>query len=660
MAEQPPHLRITLNDILSFPYRLCHPPPAVGKVRSWSVTPFVDVKLDDVLARKHIPPLGLKDFEEYLIFVEQAPENLYFILWLQDYTARHATWGQRAQVARPAGGNTLPPDSSLALFYARAKQTFFTPNAAFELDVPSDILAPFHAPSFRSNSPGNRVRSYSLQWQAQVVHPDPSIFNDLEAEVRLKLEQSLSEFIRAASTNVGSTRAACGITAGITFLLLAGLVPLVLETGNWTMGPHSRLMRLVSLPGIWLGLTILIASLHGVCIMIYVFGDIRQLRKFELERPPISRPIPVGPVTNPTLPKPAMTVAPAPCPPVVQPPSQNDSQGSRQIMPPSEPQTTHYFPSTASLSSAHSSSEDACDEISSIESFDISPAYFDPFPAPEGPATSAAFYRTTAMPVHSLPPQPSPPARVAVDPNACAFPAVTYIPPDVRARHPHLASYTHPLPRPQSTRANASVTPAVGARFIPPDDLEPASPCDTSATAIERCEDAADELERGYRKDRPCPEPAKPVFDFDLLPIPVKPMPAAVNKPLPSIPPRKSSTASEQHHQRTPESILGRIQYKCNTRAYHADTSAVSEKYTGSPGQPHSSPSRGSGGPGLLSSARALVLPRFTAHVPFLTPVTRVRSPVVVRAQWEVTVRSAALALVISAVLMGVVVGAVP
>ncbi|KIJ61137.1 hypothetical protein HYDPIDRAFT_64396, partial [Hydnomerulius pinastri MD-312] len=61
-------------------YRLCNPPPAVGKVRSCGMTPVLDVRLDDVLARQHLPPIGLKDFEEYLLYVEQAPENLYFTL----------------------------------------------------------------------------------------------------------------------------------------------------------------------------------------------------------------------------------------------------------------------------------------------------------------------------------------------------------------------------------------------------------------------------------------------------------------------------------------------------------------------------------------------------------------------------------------------------
>ena len=46
----------------------------------------------------------------------------------------------------------------------------------------------------------------------------------------------------------------------------------------------------------WLGLTIFISALYGVCMMIYIFGDLRQLRSFELSRPGISQPKPAPPL----------------------------------------------------------------------------------------------------------------------------------------------------------------------------------------------------------------------------------------------------------------------------------------------------------------------------------------------------------------------------
>ncbi|KZT19465.1 hypothetical protein NEOLEDRAFT_1051163, partial [Neolentinus lepideus HHB14362 ss-1] len=74
---QPRAIKLSVKYLLSLPARLCNPPPAVGKVRSCAVTPLFKVRLEDVLSRKHLPPLGLKDFEEWLLFVENAPENLY-------------------------------------------------------------------------------------------------------------------------------------------------------------------------------------------------------------------------------------------------------------------------------------------------------------------------------------------------------------------------------------------------------------------------------------------------------------------------------------------------------------------------------------------------------------------------------------------------------
>ncbi len=41
-------------------------------------------------------------------------------------------------------GPPLQPPPSLALFYARAKETFLTPNGPYELQVPTDVLSIFH------------------------------------------------------------------------------------------------------------------------------------------------------------------------------------------------------------------------------------------------------------------------------------------------------------------------------------------------------------------------------------------------------------------------------------------------------------------------------------------------------------------------------------
>lgn len=90
----------------------------------------------------------------------------------------------------------------------------------------------------------------------------------------------------------------------------------------------NRWWRLAAIPGMWAGLTIFVSAMYGVCMpssatfdhpdiqcshqvcmMIYIFGDLRQLRSFELVRPPISDPQPhpslSGSVTSLFQPRPA-------------------------------------------------------------------------------------------------------------------------------------------------------------------------------------------------------------------------------------------------------------------------------------------------------------------------------------------------------------------
>ncbi|KAG1861747.1 hypothetical protein DFJ58DRAFT_871691 [Suillus subalutaceus] len=404
--ERPPTSRLSLKGFLTFPHRICNPPPSVGKVRSCGVTPFLQVHLDDVLDRKHLPPLGLKDFEEYLLYVEQSPENLYFLLWLKEYTARYHTWTQRTKAisaptapdtaTRQAFRTTPSSDPSLALFYAKQSR----PSSR----LASNILAPFHC-SPQNSAFLTRVRGAAFS-NSPNAHPDPAVFIEVALETRAMLKESLSRFVRAASTNVGSRRAACGIAAGMLCLCIAGILPLALTSCKWVGAPHGRWWRLSAFPGMWLGLMLLFSSFNGVCLMVYVFGDLRQLRKFELARPAISKP----------LPAPAPTVtsisAPLPHPPL---PSKRPSiaiskHHDRQYDPEfcssrsfqsapyslaAEQRSFSRASDSYSSTELSGSSEDE-DLSSSVESpeIEISPAYFDDVPAPEGPATATGLHRS--------------------------------------------------------------------------------------------------------------------------------------------------------------------------------------------------------------------------------------------------------------------------
>ncbi|KAJ6613326.1 hypothetical protein B0H10DRAFT_245502 [Mycena sp. CBHHK59/15] len=358
---QPRTFRLTFKSLLSLPFRLCNPPPAVAKVRSCGVTPVFQVQLDDILDRKHLPPLGLKDFEEWLVYVENSEENLYFVLWLKEYTLKYKQWAARSTLERNNAGDyrmdwPLHSSSQLAMFYARAKQTFFTPNAAYELNLPSVVFAPVHA---SNGSP----------------HPDPAIFTKIAIETRKMLDESLSRFVTAQFSNVGNQRVLCGMIAGVVFCLVGALTP---TAYNFAHG-HSRWLRLVSFPGLWLGLTILLASLNGVCVGVYIFGDLRQLRKFELSRPAISKPQPLkNPRPRPTIsyPIPGNT----PILPVVQPRLSVIPPPPAHIHSPRSPSRISTLSSTSTLESLSSCSG----ETGAIH---ISPAYYDEDPV-EGPATS--------------------------------------------------------------------------------------------------------------------------------------------------------------------------------------------------------------------------------------------------------------------------------
>jgi hypothetical protein len=95
------------------------------------------------------------------------------------------------------------------------------------------------------------------------------------------------------------------------FGLIFGVLPLLLVI----FLASSRWLRWIALPGLMVGSTIFISSFHGVCLAIYVFGDARQLRDFELVRPPIEKtsamaisPITPVPSASPSIPSPAAMI----------------------------------------------------------------------------------------------------------------------------------------------------------------------------------------------------------------------------------------------------------------------------------------------------------------------------------------------------------------
>jgi len=246
--------------LLDLPYRIFSPPhagaPCVGRVRRLSLTPIYEVQLEDVLAGKHLPPLGLPEFESYLMHVERSHENLYFMLWFRAYEKQYQFWSHSP---------TYPQQSpTLAHFYSRAKQTFLVPSAPLELNISSSTRKVFLT---ANHSP----------------HPPPSALAEIKTQVESMLKESLKTFIRSNGGNAGRKRGLFAICVGLT-VMCVGLAPILLSA----LDGRSRWLRFAALPCFWFGATTLIGGLHGICIVIFLFGDARQLTEYELAFPKMS------------------------------------------------------------------------------------------------------------------------------------------------------------------------------------------------------------------------------------------------------------------------------------------------------------------------------------------------------------------------------------
>ena len=217
-----------------------------------------------VLDRKeYLPPLCLKFFEEYLLFVEFGPENLlvvsqtiyrsvylrlhrYYELWFRDYRSLYSdmestTIGSRKKILA----------MHLSMSFARARTTFFMPGAEYELNIPVDsrvsILLSTQPTSFTSD------------------HAPPLPPNQLKAinrEVGHQLESSFQRFKSWSQENAGpmwfGTARVCG-----TMLMLTAFVPLLVELCE---GQTSRYLRLLGCLPLLVGSIAVYASYSKVLL----------------------------------------------------------------------------------------------------------------------------------------------------------------------------------------------------------------------------------------------------------------------------------------------------------------------------------------------------------------------------------------------------------
>ena len=541
----------------------------------------------------------------------------YFTLWLREYKQRYEQWKSQAAFQQKGhSSHDFPPDwslqysSQLAMFYARAKQTFFTPGSEYELNLSSSLLAPFHQPDMPP-------------------YPDPDLFNAVAAEIYQTLEESLRRFVHAQFNNAGNNRVLCGVIVGL-FCSLLGFIP---PTAVSLAHGASRWARLSALPGLWIGLTILIASLNGICLGVYIFGDLRQLRKFELSRPSISKPQPLPAFKRPSISsRPLSTNSILPIQHLSRKPttshSNHDTHNSHRLKRASSISNKTHISGTT-----HSVSSDDCN-------IQISPAYYDGDMV-DGPTT----YLNHPDSDYQFPPNGM--AGGNSSPESSFTATASFILP---------FELTDDEEEYDAERQDRS------------DRLRPYPPFDF------------DSLPRkpNYKATTTVPRPRLPHHEDHTL---VTPPPAAFINPktfVQHFPPEPS----------TPRGFLERMQEKCSIRRWRLQTgfleseNSISKKtklekhWYHQPSMALSSPNLESPGSSKPSGSSAIPWARlsndkdgdksqdvetkvrkrfrFINAVPaFAAPLTRVLNPVIVRAQWEIVVNSAIIAFLLSWVVVG-------
>lgn len=270
------------------------------KVRTLISTPMNQIQLKDILKGEHLPPLTLKEFEDYLIHVEKSPENLFFYLWLQDYTRYYRQWETslaRYSSDKVCKSKEISQDPSFHKNSSRSPRVDhlqpFSPinfeisnkhtNISLHTPLPQDLLISKSIAVqtfFNSNSILELNLSYEVKRKILLdilVTSDPSIFRHVREETFMMLEESMRRWLIRTEGNADDSRIAFAICLGLTGITLSILlVSLVL------INESQRYLRLLITPLFWLSFSTLVSGLYRTCPIIYLFGSYRQIHSWEL------------------------------------------------------------------------------------------------------------------------------------------------------------------------------------------------------------------------------------------------------------------------------------------------------------------------------------------------------------------------------------------
>ncbi|KAB5595705.1 hypothetical protein CTheo_943 [Ceratobasidium theobromae] len=238
----------------------------------------------------------------YLRVGRQLTSPRYFHDWVLHYRQLYKEW---AESVLPT---TNIPSSSKGLYRSRdlwerlkdcqdrqlreefafAKATFFENGASMRLNIHHSLR---DSVLLIPNGPPPQGIHQDLTDKLPSFpnQPEPSIFDAILNHVDRALEAAFARFLRLAFCNSGLWHSCIGNFVGIC-ILASGLT-------LWSIGISSRRRRYVagSLPLIWVGVWFMLVSANGHCLGVYVTGDARQLYPHEFARPlpPDTSPPPV-------------------------------------------------------------------------------------------------------------------------------------------------------------------------------------------------------------------------------------------------------------------------------------------------------------------------------------------------------------------------------
>ncbi|KAG9007225.1 hypothetical protein FRB93_008048 [Tulasnella sp. JGI-2019a] len=260
-------LLTALNATTGLLSRVFKLPPTACPFNVKSKTPATDsiVDLDDILANKVPPPISLKNFEEYLLFTEYAVENLYFILWLREYT-KICEIGASSLRRTPEEKADLSND--LTLQCTQSITAFFDPSSSLALNLPSTLISPIQD----LVSPQASASSFLV-----LSHPSPEAFAHVEAYVLNMLNRSLQQFVESRYGKAEKSHTWFSQLIGWAAALTCVALTIVGIFRGW-----PRATRLAVFPILILACITIFAARDG--------ANRRQLKPFELATPTLTIP----------------------------------------------------------------------------------------------------------------------------------------------------------------------------------------------------------------------------------------------------------------------------------------------------------------------------------------------------------------------------------